>query len=132
MYKRIHLIFIALASALAAGTIQAAPQSNDATPPVQTTSTRTTTTIDMSNPQADVVAVTREGDGAGDQLTIRSVQDSAAPGGPRPSFDSLDTNHDGVISESEAEAYVPLANDYLHLYRKGSRGISRSEYEHWQ
>ncbi|WP_430389863.1 hypothetical protein [Dyella sp. 20L07] len=131
MNKRIHLILIALASALAAGSIQAAPQSDDATSPIQTSST-TTTTIDMSNPKADVVAVAHEGDGAGDQLTIRSVQAPATPDAPRPSFNALDTNHDGVISEAEAEAYVPLANDYLHLYRKGSRGISRSEYEHWQ
>jgi hypothetical protein len=132
MNKRTHLILIALASALAAASVQAAPQSNDATPPVRISSNATGVTVDMSNPQADVVAVAHENDGAGNTLTIRSVQAPATPDAPRPSFNSLDTNHDGVISESEAEAYVPLANDYLHLFRKGSRGVTRSEYDHWQ
>ncbi|HEX7348168.1 MAG TPA: hypothetical protein VF264_00775, partial [Rhodanobacteraceae bacterium] len=33
--------------------------------------------------------------------------------GPPPAFGVLDTNHDGRISEQEAEAYPPLDSDFL-------------------
>lgn len=131
MNKLAHLILVALASSIAAASIQAAPQRSDAGPPVRISSNASGNAIDLSNPQADVVAVAQENDGAGSQLTVRSVQAPATPDAPRPSFNALDTNHDGVISESEAEAYSPLANDYLHLAHKGSRGVTRAEYDHW-
>jgi hypothetical protein len=49
---------------------------------------------------------------------------------PRPNFDDLDTNHDGRISEEEAEAYVPLANDFLFASR-GGRYITHAQYNRW-
>lgn len=88
-------------------------------------------TIDRSDPSAQVVAVSDTTNATGNQVTIRSVQAPAAPDVPKPSFDALDTNHDGIISESEAGAYVPLINDYLHLARKGTGGVTRTEYERW-
>lgn len=127
-----YLIAVALASTIATVSIQATPRSNDASPPATVSSSASVDTVDMSNPQANVVAVAQENDGAGSQLTMRSVQAPVAPDGPRPSFNSRDTNHDGVISESKAEAYAPLANDSLHLVRKGRRGVTRAEYDHWQ
>lgn len=50
--------------------------------------------------------------------------------GPPPSFQSLDVNHDGRISESEAQAYPPLDNDFLHASGQG-KSISRAQYEKW-
>lgn len=50
--------------------------------------------------------------------------------GPPPSFQSLDTNHDGRISEAEAEAYPPLDSDFL-FASGGGKFISRAQYEKW-
>jgi hypothetical protein len=50
--------------------------------------------------------------------------------GPKPPFAQLDTNHDGRISESEAQGYVPLVNDWLHVaHHAGS--ITKAQYEAW-
>jgi len=65
------------------------------------------------------------------QAVVRPVQTPAPTYLSRPSFDALDINHDGSISEVEAAAYPLLANDYLHVARKGSRGVTRAEYERW-
>lgn len=50
--------------------------------------------------------------------------------GPPPSFKSLDTNHDGRISEEEAKAYPPLDSDFLFVSREG-KYVTKSEYEKW-
>lgn len=50
--------------------------------------------------------------------------------GPKPAFKDLDTNGDGVISEKEASAYPPLANDFLHASH-GRHVITRAQYERW-
>lgn len=50
--------------------------------------------------------------------------------GPPPSFQALDVNHDGRISESEAQAYPPLDNDFLYASGQG-KSISRAQYEKW-
>ncbi|HEX7325524.1 MAG TPA: EF-hand domain-containing protein [Rhodanobacteraceae bacterium] len=50
--------------------------------------------------------------------------------GPPPPFKSLDTNHDGRISEAEARAYPPLDSDFL-FASGGAKTISRAQYEHW-
>jgi len=50
--------------------------------------------------------------------------------GPPPSFAALDTNRDGRISESEAQAYPPLDSDFLYASGQG-RAISRAQYEKW-
>ncbi len=50
--------------------------------------------------------------------------------GPPPAFKALDTNHDGRISEAEAEAYPPLDSDFL-LASGGGPTISRTQYEKW-
>lgn len=50
--------------------------------------------------------------------------------GPPPSFQSLDTNHDGRISEAEARAYPPLDSDFL--YASGqAKTISKAQYQKW-
>jgi hypothetical protein len=50
--------------------------------------------------------------------------------GPPPPFQTLDSNHDGHVSQAEASAYPPLDSDFL--YASGQRQtISRSQYEKW-
>jgi hypothetical protein len=50
--------------------------------------------------------------------------------GPPPSFKSLDTNHNGRISQSEAKAYPPLDSGFLFV-SGGRKTISRAQYEKW-
>lgn len=50
--------------------------------------------------------------------------------GPKPPFAQLDTNHDGRISQSEAQAYLPLYNDWLHVAPHAS-SISKAQYDAW-
>lgn len=50
--------------------------------------------------------------------------------GPKPSFSALDANHDGRISESEAQAYPLLANDWIHVAHHAS-SIGKAQYDAW-
>lgn len=50
--------------------------------------------------------------------------------GSPPAFAELDSNHDGRISEWEAQAYPPIDSDFLYA-SGGTQWISRSRYEHW-
>lgn len=50
--------------------------------------------------------------------------------GPKPPFSQLDANHDGRISQSEAQAYLPLYNDWLHVAPHAS-SISKAQYDGW-
>ena len=50
--------------------------------------------------------------------------------GPKPPFSQLDSNHDGRISQSEAQAYLPLYNDWLHVAPHAS-SISQAQYDGW-
>lgn len=85
----------------------------------------------MDVPQGQVTPDVNATNATDNQIIVRSVQTPAPTYASRPSFDALDINHDGFISEAEAAAYPLLANDYLHVARKGSRGVTRIEYERW-
>lgn len=50
--------------------------------------------------------------------------------GPPPAFSALDSNHDGRISEDEAQAYPPLDSDFLYA-SGGAKTISASQYQKW-
>jgi hypothetical protein len=50
--------------------------------------------------------------------------------GPKPAFSQLDVNRDGLITRNEAEAYLPLFNDYDNLVHHGP-GVTPRMYEHW-
>lgn len=50
--------------------------------------------------------------------------------GPPPPFESLDADHDGRISEAEAQAYPPLDSDFLYA-SGGGKNISRNQYKDW-
>ena len=65
----------------------------------------------------------------GTRVTVHSGQPTAPSYGPRPSFEQLDTDHDGYISRAEAQVYVPLFNDFDHLTH-GER-ISKGQYAAW-
>ena len=70
-------------------------------------------------------------DSNGGTLTVNSGMAANVQNyGPPPSFQSLDTNHDGRISEDEAAAYPPLDSDFL--YASGqAKTISRAQYQKW-
>lgn len=50
--------------------------------------------------------------------------------GPPPAFATLDADHDGRISEAEANAYPPLESDFL-FASGGGKTISKAQYEKW-
>lgn len=63
-------------------------------------------------------------------IEVRSGMLPPVAYGPPPPFRDLDTNRNGVISEREAEAYIPLANDFLHASR-GKPVVTRHAYQVW-
>jgi hypothetical protein len=69
----------------------------------------------------------------GTQVTVTSGQPPKDPPSPAPAFEQLDTNHDGVVSREEAEAYLPLLNDYDNLLTMNHhpKAISKRQYEAW-
>lgn len=70
-------------------------------------------------------------DSNGGTLTVNAGMPAEARDyGPPPSFETLDTNHDGRISETEAQAYPPLDSDFLYA-SGGGTSISRGRYRNW-
>jgi hypothetical protein len=66
----------------------------------------------------------------GTRVTVTSGQPAPDNYGPPPSFAQLDANRDGSISRQEAEAYIPLFNDYDHIaYRKPH--VTQAMYDKW-
>jgi len=67
----------------------------------------------------------------GGTLTVNSGMPAQVQNyGPAPSFQSLDANHDGRISQDEAAAYPPLDSDFL--YASGqAKTISSAQYQKW-
>ncbi|MDE2307790.1 MAG: hypothetical protein KGJ97_05795 [Xanthomonadaceae bacterium] len=64
------------------------------------------------------------------ELTVHSVPAPAPSFGPAPSFEQL-SGGGKVITEQQASAYPPLANDFLHADRDRSGGVTKAEYERW-
>lgn len=64
-------------------------------------------------------------------LIIRTGETSYRPSGPAPTFDTLDTDRDGFVSEEEARGYALLANDFLMADSNRDHRVSRREYERW-
>jgi len=67
----------------------------------------------------------------GGTLTVNSGMPAQVQNyGPAPSFQSLDANHDGRISQDEAATYPPLDSDFL--YASGqAKTISSAQYQKW-
>ena len=65
------------------------------------------------------------------QLTVNSRPAPAPQTGPAPSFSQL-ANGSKSITEEQAGAYPPLANDFLHADSNRNGSISKAEYDHWK
>lgn len=63
------------------------------------------------------------------QVTINSTAAPSQPAPSPPSFEQL-ANGKGYISKDDANAYPPLANDFLYASHNGNR-ISKAQYESW-
>jgi hypothetical protein len=63
-------------------------------------------------------------------VTVRSGQPAPVSYGPTPPFAQLDTNRDGRISRDEANAYIPLFNDFDYLAH-GAGSISHRQFDNW-
>jgi hypothetical protein len=66
----------------------------------------------------------------GTQVTLTSGQPHDRSYGPKPPFEQLDTDHDGIITRNEAQAYMPLLNDYDNLVHH-VKGVTPAMYAHW-
>ncbi len=66
----------------------------------------------------------------GTHVTVNSGQPAPNQYGPAPAFKKLDANHDGYISRSESEAYLPLFNDFDFLAHHAER-VSARHYVNW-
>lgn len=70
-------------------------------------------------------------DSNGGTLTVNAGMPAQVQNyGPPPSFSSLDTNHNGCISESEAQSYPPLDSDFLFASHQG-KCVSQAQYKKW-
>lgn len=70
-------------------------------------------------------------DSHGGTLTVNAGMPAQVQSyGPPPSFKSLDTNHNGCISETEAQAYPPLDSDFLYASHQG-KCVNPAQYKKW-
>jgi lipoprotein-anchoring transpeptidase ErfK/SrfK len=65
------------------------------------------------------------------EVTVHSGQPAPRSYGPPPSFAQLDRRGSGFISADDADAYPPLANDFLYADANRDGRISKAEYERW-
>lgn len=63
------------------------------------------------------------------EVTVNWGQPAGRDYGPPPPFAQL--AHNGYITASEADAYPPLANDFIQADRNRDGRISKAEYERW-
>ena len=64
------------------------------------------------------------------QLTVHSGQPGPRSYAPPPPFAQL-SGSKGYISQSDAEGYDLLANDFIHADDNRDGRISQAEYAHW-
>lgn len=64
------------------------------------------------------------------ELTVNSQPAPAPSFGPAPSFQQLSAGGKSISAE-QADAYPPLANDFLNADKNRDGHISKSEYERW-
>jgi hypothetical protein len=64
-------------------------------------------------------------------LIVHSGQPAARDFGPAPAFAQLDRRGAGYVTADEADAYPPLANDFIHADANRDGRVTRVEYERW-
>lgn len=88
-------------------------------------------TADDSFPRTESSAVYPLPGSNGGTLTVHAgMPAQLVDYGEPPAFETLDTNHDGRISEDEAAAYPPLDSDFLYA-SGGAKVITKAQYEKW-
>lgn len=66
----------------------------------------------------------------GATVTVNYGMPAPTDYGPKPPFSQLDANHDGRISQAEAQAYLPLVNDWIHVAHHAN-SITKAQYDAW-
>jgi hypothetical protein len=69
-------------------------------------------------------------DAQGATVTVNYGMPAPTDYGPKPPFSQLDANHDGRISQSEAQGYLPLVNDWIHVAHHAD-SIGKAQYDAW-
>jgi hypothetical protein len=64
------------------------------------------------------------------ELTVHSAPAPAPTIGPAPSFEQL-SGGGKAITEDQAIAYLPLANDFINADSNRNGSVSKAEYERW-
>lgn len=64
-------------------------------------------------------------------VTVRTIQPDRVAGNYRIDFDALDSDHDGYISRSEAQANPSLADEFDALDSNRSGRLSRAQLAGW-
>lgn len=65
------------------------------------------------------------------ELVVHTGEPARRDFGPPPAFAQLARDGTGYISSSEAAAYPPLANDFIHADGNRDGRVSKAEYERW-
>ncbi len=65
------------------------------------------------------------------EVTVHTGQPEGRQYAPPPPFAQLDTRGVGYITSDEADAYPPLANDFIHADANRDGRVSRAEYDRW-
>lgn len=116
---RATVVAIALSGTAAIATAQQAEPAPASSPPASST---------QFQPGTQSTARYRLQNGT---LTVRAGMPAEAQDyGPPPDFKALDSNHDGRISENEAQAYPPLDSDFLYA-SGGAKTIGPRQYQKW-
>ena len=65
------------------------------------------------------------------EVIVHTGQPEGKQYAPPPPFAQLAISGDGYITSREAEAYPPLANDFIHADANRDGRVSRTEYARW-
>ena len=65
------------------------------------------------------------------EVTVHTGQPQGQQYPPPPPFAQLATRNAGYITSAEADAYPPLANDFIHADGNRDGRVTRAEYERW-
>jgi hypothetical protein len=65
------------------------------------------------------------------ELVVHTGQPEPRSFGPTPAFAQLDRRGAGYVTSDEADAYPPLANDFIHADANRDGRVSKAEYERW-